>query len=166
MEREVWKMLNKVKSANGGKPKPDERRQHKRFPLMDGLAEPVDIVFSPSPVEKGEPVPGVLFNLSAGGLALMTFLPIPIEAIVSIILDLPGLEKTKVEGKVLRREDKSGTYLHGIKFSHILEKVVHKLEHMGRDYEDCELKLSFGVTDVCDKKCHYWALCTKPVKIK
>jgi len=164
VEREVQKMLNKVKCAPGGKP--EERREHKRFPVMNGLAEPVDIIFSPSPLESKKPVPGIISNLSAGGMALMTFVPIPIEATISITLNLPGLEKTKLEGIVLRREDKGGTYLHGIRFSHIPEKVVHKLEHLGRDYEDCEIKLSFGVTDVCDKKCHYWGFCTKPVKLK
>lgn len=148
------------------KTKPEERRQHKRFPLMNGLAEPVDIVFSPSPLESKQPVPGIITNLSAGGLALMTFLPIPIEATISITLNIPGLERTKLEGKVLRREDKGGTHLHGIKFSRISEKIARKLELMGNDYQDCEIKLSLGVTDVCDKKCHYWLLCTKTVKIK
>ncbi len=157
-------MLNKMKPAHGEKP--EERRRHKRFPVMSGIAEPVDIVFSPSPVEPKEPVPGIITDLSAGGLALMTFVPVPIEATISITLDLPGLEKTKLDGKVLRREDKEGTYLHGIKFFHVSEKVAHKLGYMGNDYQDCEIKLSFGVKDVCDKKCHYWLLCTKSAKIK
>lgn len=156
MEREVQKM----------KPKHEERRKHKRFPIMNGLAEPVDIIFSPSPLETKQPIPGIISNLSAGGLALITFVPIPIEATISISLNIPGLEKTKLEGKVLRREDKGSTHLHGIRFSHVSEKVAHKLEQMGTDYQNCEIKLSLGVTDVCDKKCHYWLLCTKSVKIK
>ncbi len=144
----------------------DERRKHKRFPVLRELAEPVDIRLSPSPIDSKQPIPGVISNLSAGGMALITFIPLPVDATIAITLDIPDLEKTKVEGKVVRREDKGGSYLHGIMFTSVSEKARHHLNQMGIDYEDCEIKLSLGLTDVCDKKCTYWHLCTKPVKIK
>jgi len=148
------------------KPHHEERRKYKRFPVLRELAEPVDIQLTPSPIESKQPIPGVISNLSAGGMALITFVPIPIDAILSITLDIPDLEKAKIEGKVVRREGAGGSYLHGIMFTKIPEKTVHKLHQMGIDYEDCEIKLSLGVTDVCDKSCSYWHLCAKPVKLK
>lgn len=144
----------------------EERRKHKRFPVLRELAEPVDIRLSPSPIHSKQPIPGVISNLSAGGMALIAFIPLLVDATIAIILDIPDLEKTKVEGKVVRREDKGGSYLHGIMFTSVPEKVQRYLNQMGIDYEECKIKLSLGLTDVCDKKCTYWHLCTKPVKIR
>lgn len=143
-----------------------ERRQFKRFPVLRELAEPVDIHLSPSPLETKQPIPGIISDLSAGGVALITFVPISPGMTLSVILDIPGLEKSTVQGKVVRQEAKGGSYLHGIKFTEISEKLLHRLNHLGKEYEDCQIKLSLGVTDECSKKCSYWDLCSKPVKVK
>lgn len=71
-----------------------------------------------------------------------------------------------IKGQVVRVEQKGESYLAGIHFTHIQPDDRTKLNQMALDYADCELKLSFGLKDVCFLKCGFLSLCEKPYKLK
>jgi c-di-GMP-binding flagellar brake protein YcgR len=145
-----------------------ERRKYKRFPVIRDFSETVEITFSlpqqPSHLNK---VPGIVLNLSAGGMALLTFISIPVGSDISFKLSLPNTKNAfLLKGKVVRVENHENTYLAGIKFEEIDEEVKKLLTKMGEDYENCEIRLSFNIADGCYKECSYYPLCNKKIKIK
>ncbi|MBK8870420.1 MAG: PilZ domain-containing protein [Elusimicrobia bacterium] len=140
-----------------------EKRNHKRFPVLKDMAEPVDLtVMGPSARE----VPAVLTNLSAGGMALVVFAHVSGESKLKLVLDIHGLEGLELHGRVAWTTPKGDTTAVGVAFEHLKKETVDRINQMAEDFQDCELKLSFGVKDVCFLKCHYFSLCGKPVKLK
>lgn len=140
-----------------------EKRSHKRFPVLKDMAEPVDLFIMDG---GGREVPAVLTNLSAGGMALIVFAHVTGDAKLKMILDVHGLEGIELQGRVAWTAPKGDTTGVGVKFDHLKKETVDKINAMAEDFQDCELKLSFGVKDVCFHKCGYFALCAKPVKLK
>jgi hypothetical protein len=140
-----------------------EKRNHKRFPVLKDMAEPVDLFVMDSGARE---VPAVLTNLSAGGMALIVFAHVSGEAKLKLLLDVHGLEGIELQGRVAWTVPKGDTTGVGVKFEHMKSETVDKINAMAEDFQDCELKLSFGVKDVCFPKCAYFALCAKPVKLK
>ena len=80
-----------------------------------------------------------------------------------IIIQIEGLE---LQGRVAWTEPKGETTVVGVQFLHVSAEAAKHINDMAEDYQDCELKLSFGLKDVCFKKCHYFTLCQKPVRLK
>jgi len=142
--------------------KPDNRR-HKRFPVLKDMAEPVDLFVMDQPPRE---VPAVLTNLSAGGMALVVFAHVSGDAKLKILLDVHGLENLELQGRVAWTEVKGDTTAIGVRFDHLSHDTVHRITKMAEDFQDCELKISFGLKDVCFRQCAYWTLCGKPVKLK
>lgn len=142
--------------------KPDNRR-HKRFPVLKDMAEPVDLFVMDQPPRE---VPAVLTNLSAGGMALVVFAHVSGDAKLKILLDVHGLENLELRGRVAWTEVKGDTTAIGVRFDHLSHDTVHRITKMAEDFQDCELKISFGLKDVCFRQCAYWTLCGKPVKLK
>ncbi|MBL8023248.1 MAG: PilZ domain-containing protein [Elusimicrobia bacterium] len=140
-----------------------EKRSHKRFPVLKDIAEPVDLFVMDPTVRE---VPAVLTNLSAGGMALIVFAHVSGNAKLKMLLDVPGLEGVELLGRVAWIAPKGDTTGVGVKFDHLKKETVDKINAMAEDFQDCELKLSFGVKDVCFRKCGYFSLCAKPVKLK
>jgi len=140
-----------------------DKRQHRRFPVLKDIAEPVDLFLMD---ESAREVPAVLTNLSAGGMSLVVFAPVSGKARLKITLDVHGFEGVELEGRVAWTTPKGDTTVVGVSFDHLAKNVVHKINGMADHYQDCEVKLSFGVKDVCFRECLYWSLCTKNVKLK
>jgi len=142
--------------------KPDNRR-HKRFPVLKDMAEPVDLFLMDQPVRE---VPAVLTNLSAGGMALVVFAHVSGQAKLKIVLDVRGLDGLEFQGHVAWTESKGETTAVGVRFDHLSHETTARVNHMAEDFQDCELKISFGLKDVCFRQCAYWAMCGKSVKLK
>lgn len=140
-----------------------EKRKQKRFPVMKDLAEPVDLILLESPPRE---IPSVMTNLSAGGMSVLAFAPVHGAAALQLVLNIPGLEGVKLDGKIAWQKPKGDTTQLGIEFHHVSEEAKRKIVRLAEAYQDCELKLSFGLRDVCFRACSYWALCAKPVKLK
>jgi len=140
-----------------------ERRKHHRFPVIKDLAEPIDIFLMDEPARD---LPAVLTNLSAGGMSLMVFAHVSGDTRLKLVLNLPGLEGIELHGHVTWTSSKGDTTMLGVAFNHIPHDTVKCINHMAEHYQDCELKLSFGLKDVCFRQCSYWPLCEKTVKLK
>jgi hypothetical protein len=140
-----------------------DRRSHNRFPVIKDLAEPVDIILTETPEKE---IPAVLTNLSAGGMSLMVFAHISGDTHLKIILNMPGFEGVELKGHVRWTASKGDTTTLGVQFQHLPHETVKRITDMAEDFQDCELKMSFGLKDVCTRHCHYWPLCEKIVKIK
>jgi hypothetical protein len=128
------------------------------------MAEPVDLtVMGPSARE----VPAVLTNLSAGGMALVVFAHVSGESKLKLgvgrsWLGRPRTARPRGLDDAQRRHHRRRGCVSSISKKRPLTALIE----MAEDFQDCELKLSFGVKDVCFRKCHYFALCGKPVKLK
>jgi hypothetical protein len=146
-----------------GHGRPDDRRSHNRFPVIKDLAEPVDILLMDGPAKE---LPAVLTNLSAGGMSLMVFAHVSGDTRLKIVLDVPGLEGLELLGHVRWTSMKGDTTTVGVQFNHLAAETVKRINHMAEAYQDCELKISFGLKDVCFHECSYWPLCHKTVKLK
>ncbi|MBI4397472.1 MAG: PilZ domain-containing protein [Elusimicrobia bacterium] len=141
----------------------DERRKHKRFPVIRDLAEPVELFVQD---EHPREVPAVLTNLSVGGMSLVVFAHVTGDTRLKIILNVPGLEGVELNGHVTWEERKGDTTNVGVKFNHVSHDFTKRINLMAEDFQNCELKLSFGLKDVCFRDCTYWPLCGKAVRMK
>jgi hypothetical protein len=141
-----------------------ENRRHKRFPVMKDMAEPVDIYLMNN--EHPQDLPAVLTNISSGGMSLVVFAQVHGESKLKMLLNVPGLEGLELMGRVAWTHPKGETTTVGVQFNHISTEATKRINHMAEGYQDCELKLSFGLKDVCFKDCSFWPLCAKPVKLK
>lgn len=139
-----------------------ERRRYQRFPIMHDLAKPVELRFKTGSITT--PVPAVLLDLSAGGMGILTFMAIDVGSDIVIRINLADL-KIDVEGKVIWSLCKGETWRIGIAFNKINKDTIQKINRIAEDYNACEIKIGFGIKDVCFKECSYYALCTKPLKI-
>lgn len=140
-----------------------DRRRHMRFPVVTECVKPVEFKIFPS--ETKESLPGIITQLSPGGMTMVAFSPIKVGTSLFLTINLPHLKINLLEGKVVRVEQKGESYCAGIHFLHIKPDNRARLNQMALDYADCELKLSFGVTDVCFKDCGFYPLCEKLQKI-
>jgi c-di-GMP-binding flagellar brake protein YcgR len=147
--------------------KPVERRKHTRLPIIKDLAEPIEIVVSG---KQPTSLPGILTNLSAGGLDLVlmgslseTHQPKNLELSLSHI---HGLHDLKVSGRIVWTREKGGTTLVGIEFTQIGAKHQKHINDMAKAYWECESRIEQGEFEICFRECAYWGLCSKPVKLQ
>ncbi len=149
----------------------DERRQYARFAVVEGMVEPITINFdgaaaakaahaAPSPKNQ----PGILTNLSAGGLSLILFMEPPKTKTLDMVLTIPGLSRVAIAGKVVRVSEKGQTYNVGIAFTKISKKHRGQIDAMAQDHLDCETRLSLKLPEACVPTCRFHALCAKPQK--
>ncbi|MDD4004298.1 MAG: PilZ domain-containing protein [Elusimicrobiaceae bacterium] len=140
-----------------------ERRKHVRLPIIHGVVEPVNLAFEDS---SGNMItqPAILSNLSSGGMRLMTFLDPPKGNLLDMSLELPGLGKIPVQGRIAWVRGKGGVFMTGIAFTEIGKTAVARINAMAEDYEDCETRVTLKLPEACvgNCKCHY--LCNKPQK--
>jgi c-di-GMP-binding flagellar brake protein YcgR len=149
------------------KKSPAERRKHKRFPIIKDLAEPIEIrVAGKEPLA----LPGVLTNLSAGGLDLVlmgAFDGRHNPHNVQLSLDhIHGFDDLKVSGQIIWTREKGGTTLMGIQFTQIGERHKERINRMAKAYWECENRIEQGDFEICFRECTYWNLCSKTVKLK
>ena len=140
----------------------EERRRHHRVPIISELVEPVLVRVSPS--ELDEEIPGIMMNLSAGGMVVITFLSLPWGALIDLIINLPGLKIGNVKGRVVRVEEKGGTYLVGISFASLEKGAKDSINRMAKDFNNCKKRHLKGEKNICFKKCAYYPLCSQSIK--
>ena len=139
-----------------------ERRKYKRVPTISIVKEA--LIESPALKLKRE-IPAILSNLSAGGMALITFLSLPLDAIISLSFNIDGLKLKDAEGRVVRVEGKKNTYLIVIAFTKIRAEVKNRINMMADAFDLCETRILMGEENVCSTECAYYRLCSKPIKV-
>ncbi|MEW6040431.1 MAG: PilZ domain-containing protein [Elusimicrobiota bacterium] len=142
----------------------EEKRQYKRFPLMKDIAKPVELFFE---LPTGpQAIPSILCDLSAGGMGLITFIPLEPGIRVIAQINLPGLKLKLTEGKIMWTLSKGDSHRVGISFTKIDKDDFEKINKMAEDYNDCEIKISAKIKINCSENCNYHSLCDKPHKKK
>ena len=98
-----------------------ERRQYLRFPVMKDLSRPVELVINKTKSTITE-MPGILVDLSCGGMGIITFMSVEVGTKIFTKIDLPGLNTNLVEGKIVWCLSKGNCYRLGIAFTKIDKK--------------------------------------------
>jgi c-di-GMP-binding flagellar brake protein YcgR len=140
----------------------EERRKYKRIPTISMVKE---ALIESEALKLRKEIPAILFNLSAGGMALITFLSLPRDALISLNFNLDGLKLKDVEGRVVRVEGRKKTYLIVIAFTKITDELRKHINTMADAFDFCETRILMGEKDVCSTECSYYQLCSKPVKM-
>lgn len=141
-----------------------ERRKHKRFPVVKRLSEPVDI-FVESPDQGDEiAMPGVIVDISVGGMRLITFAPIDENSALSLNMDLPAIGRAEMDAKVVWTRQKRGVYEIGMEFIKIPDEISQKLQKMGKAFEKCIASLANGKTNTCSQECPCYMICDNPAR--
>lgn len=143
-----------------------ERRKHKRLPAIKGMSEPIEILLQNSQTKTIQRVPGVLTNLSAGGMDLVLLGPLEGTPLIRLNMHLPGFDRFEVEGKIVWSRPKGATSVIGIQFTKIDKDHAHQLTHTAEAFWECEDRIREKAPVVCFHGCAYWDLCEKPVKLK
>jgi hypothetical protein len=136
----------------------EEKRKHTRLPVLHEMDEPIRIA------TQKESVPGILVDLSASGMAILTFASLNIGAELNLSIDIPGLKTQPLKGKVVWANAKGEMWRIGIAFLHIDQADFRHINNLAFDCNDCDTKIGLGVSDVCFDKCSYLQLCSKPQK--
>ena len=137
----------------------NDKRRHNRLPVLHEMDEPIQISLN------NKVVPGVLVDLSAGGMALLSFSSIPADTRINLSIDVPGLKTQPLEGRVVWSLAKGEMWRIGIVFTKIDSVDFRHINRIAFDASDCDTKLTLGVTDICFEKCAYYRLCEKNIKI-
>jgi len=139
-----------------------EKRKHRRFPVITQIGEPVKISI------EGKEIPGAIIDLSAGGIALLTYANVEVGTNIKFNIDIPGLKTSRMTGKVVRvaHTPKGNMWFLSINISSITSKDFDAINEMANDFNDCQKKILLGVPDVCFAECTYYRLCEKTQKIK
>ena len=140
----------------------NEKRKFKRFPVLYYLIKPV--LLRTEDTESGASMPAIMANLSSGGMALMTFSPVSIGQKLIISLDLKTLHVKNFKSKVVRCENKGGSYVLGIEFLDMEKEISDKINKMADDFDLCETRILIGDRPVCRKSCHYSEHCQRTAK--
>jgi len=135
-----------------------DRRKHQRMPTLSIIKE-VELARNGS----GEKIPAIMCDISAGGLAIITFLPLPEGAEIILNLALPDINLKNVKARIVRTAEKNGTYLAGLQFLNLSRKLKAKINKMALDWKKCEDNLALGLKVDCSK-CSYYKICTKKAK--
>ena len=91
----------------------NDKRRHNRLPVLHEIDEPIQISLD------HKNVPGILIDLSAGGMALLSFTSIPVGTNVNLSLDIPGIKTQSLEGKAIWALAKGEMWRIGIVFTKI-----------------------------------------------
>lgn len=143
-----------------------ERRKHKRLPVIKDLAEPIELVVSDPVTKKTTHVPGVVTNLSAGGMDLVLLGNLEGNHPIRLNMHLPGFNRFEVEGKLVWRRQKGDTSVVGLQFTKIDADHANQLTHMAEAFWECEDRIRAKAPIICFHGCTYWDLCEKPAKLK
>jgi len=142
----------------------NERRKHRRLPVIKDLAEPIELTIISN--KKTQHIPGILTNLSAGGMDLVLMGSIESDTVIKLNMHLPGFDRFEVEGKVAWTRPKGNTCIIGIQFSKIDNDHSKQITHMADAYWECENRIKDRAPTICFHGCSYWDLCEKRAKLK
>lgn len=142
-----------------------ERRKFVRFPVINDLAEPIEIsVLDPRSGEH-RAIPGVLTNFSAGGMDLVLMGSLHDVPDVKLSLHLPGFDRFEVHARVVWSRPKGTTEIVGLQFTKIDPDHAHQITHMAEAYWECENRIRQKAPTICFHGCMFWDLCDKPQKL-
>ncbi|MBI3565847.1 MAG: PilZ domain-containing protein [Elusimicrobia bacterium] len=137
-----------------------ERRQHRRFSVVEGMIEPITLEMAAA--QKTQPA--IMTDLSAGGMSLLVFCEPPHAKTFEMVLSIPGLERTPIEASIVRVHQKGETYSLGLSFVKIAKKVQDRIAAMADDNADCETRVALRLPEACVPDCKFHSLCAKSVK--
>lgn len=140
-----------------------ERRRHRRFSVVRGMVEPIELELPAEAGTKGAQ-PAIMTDLSAGGMSLLMFCEPPRAKGIQMVLTIPGLDRVPIEAAIVRVYQKGQTYNVGLSFKKIARKAQERIEAMADDNSDCETRLALRLPEACVPDCRFHALCAKPVK--
>ncbi len=145
--------------------KKTERREHRRFSIIEGMIEPITLEFegADSAVRKQ---PAIMTNLSAGGLSLLMFVEPPRTKSFQMTLSLPGLKSVPIEAAVVRVHQKGETYSVGLAFRKIPRDAQKSIEKMAEDSADCQTRTALGLPDACGTDCPFHSLFSAQSKLQ
>ena len=129
----------------------DERRKHPRLPLHLSVAKLVD--FKCEGLD--QPAPAILVDLSAGGLAMICFALPAISKRVTFRLELPGLVKAQIHGRIVHAYRKGETYRVSVAFTELQKEWTHFIDKLVKSYNDCKDRWEQGDRQHCPKDCAY-----------
>ena len=138
-----------------------ERRKHARLPVLHEIDEPIQIA-----IDGQKSVPGILVDLSASGMSLLTFTLVPVGSNINLSINLPGLKTKELKGRVVWTIEKGDMWRMGLAFGSIESSDFRHINKMAIECSDCDTKIALGVPDPCFEKCSYFPLCAKPMKLK
>jgi c-di-GMP-binding flagellar brake protein YcgR len=141
-----------------------ERRKHKRLPVIKDLAEPIELTVTDS--HGTTQIPGVITNLSAGGMDLVLMGQIAGKPTFKLSIHLPGFDRFEVEGRLAWSRPREATCAVGIEFTKIDNDHARQVTHMADAFWECEDRIRVQAPQICFHGCTYWDLCEKPAKIK
>ena len=139
-----------------------EKRKSKRFPVLYHLIKPVLIRSQES--KAGISSPAIMANLSAGGMALLTFSPLPVGKNILISFDLKDLKIDNVKSRVVRVENKEGSYILGVQFLNLKKELADVINKLADDFDSCETRILLGEKPICRKGCSYFEHCQRVAK--
>lgn len=137
-----------------------ERRQHRRFSVVEGMVEPITLQLDGD----GKTQPVIMTDLSAGGLSLLMFCEPPHSKRFDMVLAIPGLDRVTIEASIVRVHQKGETYSVGLSFTRIAKKFQERIAAMADDNADCETRVALRLPEACVPDCRFHSLCAKPVK--
>lgn len=141
-----------------------ERRKHKRLPVIRDLAQPIELTIIENHAVKR--LIGVVTNLSAGGMDLVVMEKVEQLPQFRLNMHLPGFNSFEVEGRMVWARAKGSTTLMGIQFTKIDKDHARQISHMADAYWECENRIRSQAPIVCFHGCTFWDLCEKPAKLK
>jgi len=141
-----------------------ERRAHPRFPIANGLMEPITLQFPKDGERPDREFPAILTNLSAGGMSLTTFSEPPHTREFEIMFQIGGFNRCSAVARILRIQGKGEVYTLGLSFIRISKKDRTCINKMAEDFNDCETRISLSLPEVCVSNCRCHCLCSKPQK--
>jgi hypothetical protein len=111
-----------------------ERRQHPRVPVLSSFIRLISIDIPDWHIK--DKLPGIMGNLSAGGMTIATFAPIPLGTELELSMDLPELSAPSIKGKVIRVDNKEGSCLISILFTRIDQKTKDRISKMAQEHQE------------------------------
>jgi len=142
-----------------------DRRKWKRVPITANIAKPMVLQVPSSAGE--QTIPAIVINISAGGMCILSFLPVETKELIKLNMEIGGIKMDGVKAKIVWTREKSGTYLVGLEFCNISRGLHKRLNAMAEDYFECEERILKGQGyEACHPNCSFWSLCTKTIRIK
>lgn len=140
-----------------------ERRQHRRFQVVDGMIEPITLEME-GVEAANKKVPAIMTDLSAGGMSLLMFIEPPHAKTFQMTLSIPGLEDVAIQASVARVHQKGETFSVGLSFVKIPKDAQKRIEKMAEDSADCETRTALRLPDACGPDCPFHSLFTPKAK--
>ena len=140
-----------------------ERRQHRRFQVVDGMIEPITLEME-GVEAASKKIPAIMTDLSAGGMSLLMFIEPPHAKTFQMTLSVPGLEDVAIQASVARVTQKGETFSVGLSFVKIPKDAQKRIEKMAEDSADCETRTALRLPDACGPDCPFHSLFTPKAK--